>query len=232
MYESASSISVIIPVFNGALYLAAAVETVLSQTATPGEVIIVDDGSEDDTAEVAGRFCPPVRYYRQTHGGAAVARNRGADLARGRFLAFLDADDLWAERKLACQLDAFSRDPELDVVFGHVEQFYSPELDEAGARKIRRPAASLPGYHPGAMLIRRAAFFRVGYFETRWDVGEFVDWYAKAVERGLKSLMLPEVFLQRRLHETNLGVSKRDCRTDYARILKAALDRRRRQDRS
>lgn len=84
------------------------------------------------------------------------------------------------------------------------------------------------GYVTGAMLIRRNAFLRVGPFETRWQVGEFIDWYLKAVERDLKSLMMPEVVLKRRLHNTNTVIRERKSQTDYIRILKASLDRRRR----
>jgi len=88
-------------------------------------------------------------------------------------------------------------------------------------------ADEMPGYVLGTMLIKRRAFFRVGRFETTWEIGEFIDWYAKAVEEELKALMLPDVLLLRRLHRTNQGVLKREAQSDYLQILKAALDRRR-----
>jgi hypothetical protein len=77
------------------------------------------------------------------------------------------------------------------------------------------------------MLVRRPAFERVGLFETGWRVGEFISWYLRATEAGLRTLMLPEVVLRRRLHETNQGIRERGAATDYVRILKASLDRRR-----
>ncbi len=85
----------------------------------------------------------------------------------------------------------------------------------------------MPGYTHCTMLIRREAFFRVGMFETGWQVGEFVDWYLRAVETGLRAVMLADVVMKRRLHASNQGVQKRDFQADYVRILKASLDRRR-----
>jgi glycosyltransferase involved in cell wall biosynthesis len=220
-------VSAVIPVHNGERYLAEAIESALGQTVAPLEVIVVDDGSTDDCAGVAARYGFRVRYVRQPRAGAGAARNRGADLALGEYIAFLDADDLWVPDKLERQLAAFEAVPPPDAVFGHVEQFHSPDLDEETRSRVQCPEGAMAGYHPGAMLITREAFLRVGHFETSWGVGEFVDWYARAVEKGLRCAMLPGVVLRRRLHATNQGMTKRAEQADYARILKAALDRRR-----
>ena len=223
-------VSVIIPVYNGERYLAEAIESVLAQTYRPLEIIVVDDGSTDGSAEVAKRFGSPVRYCFQPNSGAGAARNQGADLARGSFLAFLDADDIWLADKLALQIAAFDADPKMDMVFGHVRQFHSPELLDERARKNTRYAAEImQGYAPGTLLIKRDAFFRAGPFATNWRVGEFVDWYLKAIEQGLKSLLLPEIVMERRIHTDNMGIREHKHYTDYVRILKASLDRRRKK---
>lgn len=222
-------IGVIIPVYNGERYLAEAIESVLAQTYRPVELIVVDDGSTDSSADIAKRYAPPVRYYFQPNSGAGAARNRGTDLAQGDLLAFLDADDLWVEDKLARQMEAFESDSELDMVLGHVKQFYSPELSEDVKERIRIPVETMPGHHVGTMLIKREAFFRVGAFETGWQMGEFIDWHARAIEVGLKSFMLPEMVMKRRIHMNNMGRCERKHQTDYVRILKASLDRRRKK---
>ncbi|GBE35352.1 hypothetical protein BMS3Bbin06_01890 [bacterium BMS3Bbin06] len=77
------------------------------------------------------------------------------------------------------------------------------------------------------MLIKREAFERVGLFESAWRMGDFIDWYARAMEQKLKSFMLPDVVLKRRIHDANMGIRERNARGDYLRILKASLDRRR-----
>ena len=89
---------------------------------------------------------------------------------------------------------------------------------------------TVPGYSKGAMLIKRDSFFRVGLFDTRWQLGDFVDWYIRATEEGLKSLILPEVMTNRRIHSDNMSARERYAEADYVRILKASLDRRRRSD--
>ena len=223
-------VSVIIPVYNCERYLAEAIESILSQTYQPYEIIVVDDGSTDNSAAVAKSFGSVVKYCYQTNSGSAAARNHGIHLAKGRFFAFLDADDIWIEDKLKRQIAAFINDAELDVVFGYVEQFYSPELGESIKQKIKYPPQPIAGYHPGTMVIKRESFNRVGQFENHWELGEVFEWHIKAKEQGLKSLMLPEIVLKRRLHNTNKGISKRQLRTNYVRILKASLDRRRTQE--
>lgn len=218
-------ISVIIPVYNCERYLAEAIQSVLAQTHPTIELLVVDDGSTDDSAAVAKRFSV-VQYAFQRQGGPGAARNRGITLASGSFLAFLDADDVWVPGKLTGQLAEFERHHGLDIVFGHVQIFRSPELTGSDGRG-RHLGQILPGLCPGAALIRRDSFLRVGLFDTTWVVGEFIDWYAKAVELGLRSITLPEVVMNRRLHADHLGTRERSARRDYARILKASLDRRR-----
>ncbi len=225
--ENQLLVSVIIPVYNCDRYLAQAIESVLAQTYRPIELIVIDDGSTDRSAAVAQRFGDSVLYCFQPNSGTGAARNQGIELARGGFFAFLDADDLWVEDKLARQMAAMSSNPELDVVFGQVQQFRSPELDESVKKSIHCPPELMPGYSPSAMLIKREAFFRVGQFETNWQVGEFVNWYVRATDLGIRKMMLPDLVARRRLHETNQGVRQRHAAIQYVQILKASLDRRR-----
>lgn len=221
------SVSVVIPVYNCERYLAAAIRSALAQTEPAHEVLIVDDGSTDGSASIARCFGAPVHYLSQLHAGLSAALNRGVEQARGAFLAFLDADDLWAEDKLARQLDTLGADPTLDAVFAYVEQFASPELDPAARPSLPEGGGLAPGYLAGTLLIRAEALRRVGPFDPRWQIGNFCDWYLRAREAGLRHAMLPEVLLRRRLHPDNLGIRERARRQDYARILKHALDRRR-----
>jgi glycosyltransferase involved in cell wall biosynthesis len=225
-------VSVIIPVYNGDRYLAEAIESVLAQTYRPIQSIVVDDGSTDGSARVAERFADSIHYCFQENSGTSAARNRGVDLASGAFLAFLDADDLWTVDKLALQMAAFDADPELDVVFGHVQQFYSPELDASTRERIRCPVEAMPGYLPGTMLIRRASFLRVGPFETDRQLTDATAWYARLLEQGVEALMLADVVLRRRLHGDNKGLREQASqKSELVRVLKASLDRRRAMDR-
>jgi len=221
------SISVVIGVYNAEPYLAEAVESVLMQDYRPLELIVVDDGSTDGSGEVARRYAE-VRLIQQANAGNGSARNTGLQAATGEFLAFLDADDRFAPGKLSLQMRALDEDPDLDMVFGHVQEFVSPELDEETRATIRPPAATpMPWTAPNLMLIRRASFDRVGLFSTTVRVGVTVDWFARADEAGLRHRILPQTVLERRLHTQNNGLRERDARSQYLEVLKAALDRRR-----
>lgn len=108
--------SVVIPTYNSGPLVVEAVESVLAQTHPAGEVIVVDDGSADDTAARLARFGPPVRYVRTENGGVSAARNRGVAEAAGDLVAFLDADDVWHPRKLEYQVAALARRPDVGLL--------------------------------------------------------------------------------------------------------------------
>ena len=224
---SERSVSVVIPVYNCERYLGDAIRSAIAQTAPPDQIVVVDDGSTDASVQVARSFGPPVQCACQPHRGLSAALNRGIEHARGAFFAFLDADDLWVEDKLARQLDALDADASLDAVFGHVEQFASPELPPSERPRLDDALRVAPGNLAGALLIRADAFRRVGPFDPRWQIGNFIDWYLRAREAGIRDAMLEAVVLRRRLHADNLGTRERTSRSAYAQILKHALDRRR-----
>lgn len=225
--EEPGLVSVIIPVYNGEPFLGEALESVLGQTYRPIEAIVIDDGSTDGSEEVVRRFAS-VRYIYQPHQGAGSARNHGLKLAQGAFVAFLDADDVWLTEKLTLQIAAFTADPQLDLVFGHVQQFRSAKSDST-PESHEEVGPAMPGLIPTTMLAKCEAFSRVGLFELKWRIGEFIDWYSRAVEQELKAKMLPNVVAFRRLHGSNLSLQEKEHRSEYVHILKQALDRRRRK---
>src|SRR4051812_17567828 len=223
-------ISVMIGVYNAERYLAEAIESVFAQSYRPLELIVVDDGSDDGSGDVARGYGDGLTYAHQANAGNGSARNHAVRLASGELFAFLDADDRFLPEKLEHQFAALEADASLDMVFGHVREFVSPELTDTERASVRPPAAEpMPWPAPNLMLIRREAFARVGPFSEDVKVGVTVDWYARAKEAGLRDAMLPEVVLERRLHLTNNGLRERDSRQQYLHVLKAALDRRRAQ---
>jgi glycosyltransferase involved in cell wall biosynthesis len=221
-------VSVVIPVFNGHKYLAEAVECVLGQQAHHSEleIIVVDDGSTDGSAALARTLGGPVRVFEQPNRGAGAARNSGVAHATGEFLAFLDCDDCWEPGKLALQLAAFREKSSLDIVFTHVLNFHSPELnEEQRARIVCRPDA-IAGIIPSTMLVRRSSFERAGPFPEDTRLGELVPWLARAMDLGMQIETLPDVLARRRLHETNTGRRLQHDRGDYVRMVRQVLLRR------
>lgn len=221
--NASASVSVIIPVYNVEKYLGDAIASALAQTLPPLEIIVVDDGSTDASAAIACGFGAPVWVESQPHRGVAVARNRGVALARGQFIAFLDADDLWSKDKLSVQMAQLEKRADAEMIFGQVEQFVSPDVE----MHVQIPDHPVAGLYASALLIRRVDFYRAGEFGRDWKLGEFIDWYARAVELGLRVVVVPQVVTRRRIHRTNQTVFDPALKMEYPRVLKTLLDRRR-----
>ena len=174
-------ISTVIPVYQGEDYLADAIRSVLGQTHEPMECIVVDDGSTDGSGEIARGFGTEVSYTRQKNAGVSAARNRGASLARGDFLAFLDHDDVWLERRCERLLDALvgstasmalcavtEVDAELNPV--RVNRLDGGDNLLEGMLMFARTTVSCSS----AALIPRPSFFELGGFDER--LGISADW--------------------------------------------------------
>jgi glycosyltransferase involved in cell wall biosynthesis len=224
-------ITVVIPVRDCERYIGEALDSILAQTIPVAQIIVVDDGSTDETREVVRRHGAAAELIVQEPLGIGAATNRGIAAARGELLSFLDADDLWSPQKVEIQLAARKRDPGIDLCFGHVEQFISPELTERDRSELRAPGKPTPGRVKGTMLVSRRSFDRVGEFNTELRLGEFIDWCLRAREAELREEVLPEVLMRRRIHGANTGRERRDDRQDYAKVVGQALRRRAREQR-
>jgi len=221
------SISAVIPAFNAVNYVAEAIDSVLAQTVSVWEVIVVDDGSTDNTFGVASSYGTPVKCVRQDRAGPGRARNRGVSQARGAFLAFLDADDLWLPDKLERQLAAFAADPSPEIVFGAVEQFICPLVGESLTRRVRLPDQPQTGLVAGTMMLSSATFATVGSFDETLHTGEFIDWFARAKDLGLRIEALSAPVMRRRIHTHNKGLRDRDTyASGYLSVLREILRRR------
>ena len=214
----ASVVSVVIPVFNGEAFLREAVQSVLDQKYSPLEIIIVDDGSTDDTERVARSLPENVRYLHQSNQGPAAARNRGIEHAQGSLIAFADADDLWPEGKLDVQLPYLMRDPAIEIVMGRIQQV------RLSGEEFADPAFSV---NLGSAVIRKSVFERVGLFDETMRYSEDVDWFMRAREGGAAIMTINEVTLLYRQHEQNMTRGKSTSELNVLKALKRSLDRRR-----
>jgi hypothetical protein len=208
-------------VWIGERYIVEAIESVLAQDHPVLDYVIVDDGSEDASTEIAESYGPPVRVLRQAHAGIGAARNLGLESVRGELIGFLDADDLLSAGSIACRAAALEAEREVDVVFGAVRRF--SERREGLPVALNAPQ---PGRYPGAMMGRRAVFERLA-FPTSTIRGEGLEWLLRARELGVRELMLADQVLWRRIHGENHSITHRGEIGEFARTLKASLDRRR-----
>lgn len=223
------TVTCVLPVYNGARFLAEALDSVLEQEGVPElDVVVVDDGSTDNTPEILKGYGDRVRVVRQENAGVAAARNRGLAEVSGEFVAFQDADDLWMPGKLRVQLDCFAKNPDIDLCVGLVQNFWMDEVaHERALFEGTDFAAPMAAFGPPLLVARASAFERVGLFDTDLEVGEDNDWFLRAREAGLVEHVVPELLLRRRRHLDSLTRSDPASREALLRNMKASLDRRR-----
>lgn len=219
-------VSVIIAVFNGERFLKDAIDSVINQTYSPTEIIVVDDGSADKTAEIAQLY-KEIRYTYQSNQGHPGAMNSGIEAANGEFIAFLDADDMWVPEKLEQEVDFLMNHPEIDYVIAKMKNFSDSDSDQPRPRTKDLLLNEYAGLVLGTMLARRTAFEQVGYFDSSFMYAKDVDWFIRAKEAGTRMGILPETVLLRRLHNSNMSYDIEQRKVDFLRVVKASINRKR-----
>jgi glycosyltransferase involved in cell wall biosynthesis len=218
-------ISAIVPVYNGDRYLAAAIASILAQNYAPLEILVIDDGSTDDTAKIANQFQQHIRYIYQPNCGAPSARNVGLNMANGEVIAFLDADDIWSKHKLALQIDILTKNPSVEVVLGYHQKTRSIAAEIQDEQNLP-PELVLS---VGTSLFRRSAFDRVGLFNEELRQTDDWDWFMRARELAIVMMTCPETVLFYRRHDRNITNQIERGNQYTLKMLKQSLDRRRQQ---
>ncbi len=212
-------VSIIIPVWNSARFLAETLRSVQAQTYPHFEVLIIDDGSTDATADVAREFCaadPRLRFVARPHAGISATRNAGLDLASGEFIAFLDSDDIWLPEKLARQMELFRTDPRTTLAYTNF-YFWDGERDLSLYYRANKP---LPDGDAAGQLVRacvfclssvvvpRAIFDRADRFDDRVDSCEDWDMWLRLAENNFWARGLREPLVRYRRHPGSVSTNK------------------------
>ena len=203
-------VSVIIPAYNSAKYLPEAIASVWSQTYTDYEIIVINDGSTDNTSEAMAPFLERVRYFEQQNQGVSATRNRGIYLARGELIAFLDADDIFMPHKLQQQVATFAAQPKLGIVnsgFRIITEEGKPVIDIERWHKIPHLTPDIWLLHkpvlPSAMMFRRDWLIEVEGFDCRFFASEDVDLVLRMVAKGCPTTWLKEIVVYYRQHQSS-----------------------------
>lgn len=217
-------VSVIIPAYNAAELLDEAIQSVRHQEHRPLEVIVVDDGSTDQTPAVARQAGPEVRYLVQANAGPGAARNRGVAAAAGELIGFLDDDDLWTADKLAVQVAMLRARPELDGVQGRLQRLRQVVAANGASRWVLLGDPEW-GVSLGSALFRRSLLERVGRFDESLRFTDDFDWLLRAAELDARIARHAEVTQLHRRHAANLT---NDAAPGHVlTAIKRSLDRRR-----
>jgi glycosyltransferase involved in cell wall biosynthesis len=233
------TVSVIIPVFNGERFIVDAVSSALSQTHSPMEVIVVDDGSKDETwrilEQLAGK-CPALTIHTQPNRGVAHARNAALELATGDFVAFLDADDQWLPEKVELQLKILGEDPTVGVVGCRMRYMNSEGMLLRGASGVGHLTESmlsevsngrLVPFPLSSSIFRRSVLEQVGFFDTQLDLiptgqVEDLDLFSRAAKRS-RFASTSQVLGMYRLHGQSASAKKYKAQRMGARYIRARI---------
>jgi glycosyltransferase involved in cell wall biosynthesis len=224
--DSHPLVSVVVPVYNGERFLGACLESVFAQTWQAIDVVAVDDGSTDGSADVMTRF-PDLRCLAQSNQGVAAARNRGIHAARGEIIALIDQDDLWLPGKIAAQMQVLLADPAVDYVLTRQERFLEDGIATPTWVRPHSLDGPVGGFEPSAALIRRAAFDRVGLFDTRFVQGSDAEWFFRATDAGLRVAVVDAPLLRRRIHADNNSRFTERSAAELRRIAFESIRRKR-----
>ena len=187
--DRAPLVSVIIPTYNRCAYLHEAIASVLAQTYAPLELIVVDDGSSDDTPELLYRYRDRLKVIRQSNQGVSAARNRGIRAARGEWIALLDSDDVWQPEKLALQTAYLNAHPELkicqtqEIWIRNGRRVNPKKRHHKRAGDIFEPSLALCLVSPSAVMLRTSLLAEVGVFDEQLPACEDYDLWLRVSAR-------------------------------------------------
>lgn len=220
------NVSVVMIVRNGDRFIGAAIESVLEQSRPPGEILVVDGSSSDDTVAIALGY--GVGVTQQPATGIADARNHGIASTSGRLIAFLDHDDRWLPTKLERQLDALEHDPAAGYCITMLRR--APAGAGITVHPVLAPqlaAGMVRGLTPSTLVLRRSVLTTVGLFDPAFGIGCDTDWFARAAALGPTVAVVADVLVEKLLHDRNASIDAAASRRELLRIARSAVQRKR-----
>lgn len=216
--------AVAIPAYNASKTIKETLASVLSQTVPPSEIIVVDDGSSDDTTQIAEQFDTSIRVIRQANAGCGAATTAAINATTAKLVATVDADDIWLPQKMEHQLARLKQAKEETLLFTKMRRFVHENPDRNGGPEQE-------GWCRSTIFMNRASFDRVGpIIDPPGNCGDMVDWISRARHLGIKTEMMPEVLALRRIISTSMTYSlNNDQRRAYLSVAREALMRRKKR---
>lgn len=217
-------VSVVLPVYNGEKYICQAIRSVLSQEYNPLEIIIVNDGSTDQTEKCLKDFDGLITVINQANCGPSLARNRGIEAANGAYITFMDADDIWAPGHIFFHLGQFRKYCNLEISVGLTAELDFDFPEDIDIKKAKERI--FLHLVMGATMIKKTVFKKVGLFDEELFLRQDTDWFLRERELGLKMGIGRELVLFYRKHPYNRTNNKAKSNYYLFKILKKAKDRK------
>jgi glycosyltransferase involved in cell wall biosynthesis len=235
-FKTMKSISVIIPVYNGQDFLRSTLESVWGQTLQPVEIVLIDDGSSDESFELMSQLASkspvPCKVLQQANKGPASSRNAAVAESTGRIIAFLDHDDVWHPTYLQTQSDRVISSEKESYSICNYNYFVDSRYQElhGGTPAWVRPefmTKPQPGYLPSCMMMNKEVFLKVGPFDESTKAGYDIDWIVRASDLGIVTDVNSAVLVDRRIHSDNQSSNVISNQKDIIRMIHKTLLRRR-----
>ena len=209
-------ISILIPTYNNGKYISQAIESVYAQNYDNMEIIVVDDGSADNTKEIVEQY-KDIKYFYTEHKGIPFVRNLALEKSKGEYIAFLDSDDYWLSEKLNIQIQYFKEHPDCEIVFTKYKNFFEEEKIKIDKRAIREKELEAVEYKilPTA-LIKKTLFEKYGVFDENFQTGEDTELIYRMGKKGVSfDCCIDKVLYMRRLHGNNITLTVRPKYSKY-----------------
>jgi glycosyltransferase involved in cell wall biosynthesis len=218
-------IDIILPVYNCEKFIGEAIQSVLDQTFTDFNLIIINDGSTDSSEEIINKYKeidPRIISITQKNRGQIASLNTGLELSKSKYIAFIDADDLWKKTKLEKQYNLLSKTADVAVCFTLLREF-----DSLGNHDIKYADRKndMKGLSRICFLGAKSLFETYGKFDNEEKLAEFILWFGKLINDNVKYEVLNEVLAFRRIHANNM--TQKINRLDYLKTIKRHIDAKR-----
>ena len=202
-------ISVLIPTYNNGKYIKQAIESVYAQNYDNIEIIVVDDGSTDNTKEIVEKY-KDIKYFYTKHKGIPFVRNLALEKSHGEYIAFLDSDDYWLPEKLNTQIQYFKNHSECEIVFTKHENFFEEEKIKTDKRAIHeKKQETIENKILPSALIKKRLFEKYGVFDENFQTGEDTELIYRMTKKGVSfDCCIDKVLYMRRLHGNNITLIK------------------------
>jgi glycosyltransferase involved in cell wall biosynthesis len=212
-----TDISIILPVYNGEKYLQDCIESLINQSVLPKEILVIDDGSTDNSAFICHQY-PEIRYQKIINSGVAKARNKGLEMAKYDWVAFIDQDDLWSHDSLKIRLNALDDSGDAKIVVGRQKWFLDGLETRPSWVKEEQMQNSLDGYLLGCSLIHKDLFDLYGTFNESFRFASDFDWFFRLKDASEDILQVNDIVLKKRIHDMN---ESRHAKASLAELTKA-----------
>lgn len=218
-------VSVVMPAKNGGPYVDGAIKSIIKCDYRPIEIIVIDDHSVDNTAEIVKSY-KEVRYIAHPSQGIPRAYNVGIEESKGELITFLSCDDLWLPAKLSRQVECFINDPGLQYAVSRVKFFQDKDAPLPLSFRKELLGATPVAYIPETLMARRPLFDLIGKFDTRYEVAQDVDWFARAKDKNISVKIIDEVLVLKRIHKESISLKSAINTRTLLNVLRESIERK------